>query len=104
MVLLASTTYPLFRCLNSWLSPGGSTGSLSILIYHRVLPKPDPLFPDEVDAQRFDAQLNLLKNVFHILPLPEAVERLKTMSCPRALPASPSMTGMPITPPLHSHC
>ncbi|WP_297450866.1 polysaccharide deacetylase family protein [Ferrovum sp.] len=78
----SSTTYPLFRHLNSWLSPGGNAGSLSILIYHRVLPKPDPLFPDEVDALRFDAQLNLLKNVFHLLPLPEAVDRLKNHTLP----------------------
>ena len=81
-MVLAPALYPLFRHLNSRLSPGGSAGALSILIYHRVLPEPDPLFPDEVDAPRFDAQLNLLKQVFHLLPLPEAVDRLKNHTLP----------------------
>jgi peptidoglycan/xylan/chitin deacetylase (PgdA/CDA1 family) len=55
-----------------WLSPGGAHG-LSILIYHRVLPAPDPLFPDALERDGFAAQLALLKTRFQVLPLLEAV-------------------------------
>lgn len=51
--------------------------ALSILIYHRVLAEPDPLFPDQFDARRFDRQLGLLKRFFSVLPLLEAVRRLR---------------------------
>lgn len=46
---------------------------LSILIYHRVLRDPDPLFPDEADAQRFDAQMRLLRRHFRVLTLGQAL-------------------------------
>lgn len=46
---------------------------LSILIYHRVLREPDPLFPDEVDAERFDAQMRLLRRHFSVLTLGRAL-------------------------------
>ena len=35
------------------LSPAGIRGRLSILIYHRVHQRPDPLFPEGIDAHRF---------------------------------------------------
>jgi peptidoglycan/xylan/chitin deacetylase (PgdA/CDA1 family) len=49
---------------------------LSILIYHRVLAAPDPLFPGEVDARRFDAQMRVLRRYFRPLALPQALEAL----------------------------
>ena len=56
------------------------------MIYHRVLSQPDALFPGEPDAGRFDAQLALLKGWFNLLPLPEAVQRLREERLPpRAL-------------------
>ena len=64
------------------LSPAGSNARLSIQIYHRVLSKPDPLFPSEVDASRFDLQMEQLSRIFRILPLTEAVERLKSGTLP----------------------
>jgi peptidoglycan/xylan/chitin deacetylase (PgdA/CDA1 family) len=63
---------PLERRLLAWLSPGGAHG-LSILIYHRVLAAPDPLFPGEVERHAFDTQLALLKSRFTVLPLLDAV-------------------------------
>lgn len=60
------------RGMLRWLSPGGARG-LSILIYHRVLPAADPLFPDALERDGFAAQLALLKQRFHVLPLLEAV-------------------------------
>ena len=59
------------------------TASLSILIYHRVLARPDPLFPSEVDALRFERQLRLLKRFYTPLPLALAVQRLRDGTLPR---------------------
>jgi len=63
-------------------SPGGRRGRLTVLIFHRVLPVADPLFPDEVDAARFDEQLGWLRSWFNVLPLDEAVRRLADGSLP----------------------
>ena len=61
--------------------PGGQR--LSILIYHRVLPQPDPLRPGEPDAASFDWQMRLLAERCVILPLREAVSRLQEGRLPR---------------------
>ncbi|MGK5047907.1 polysaccharide deacetylase family protein [Janthinobacterium sp. GB4P2] len=58
------------------------TATLSILIYHRVLARPDPLFPGEVDARLFERQLRLLKRFYVPLSLAEAVHRLQDGSLP----------------------
>ncbi|MED5612625.1 polysaccharide deacetylase family protein [Janthinobacterium sp. P210005] len=58
------------------------TAALSILIYHRVLARPDPLFPGEVDAALFQRQLRLLKRFYTPLPLDDAVRRLQDGSLP----------------------
>jgi peptidoglycan/xylan/chitin deacetylase (PgdA/CDA1 family) len=55
---------------------------LSILIYHRVLARPDPLFPGEVDAEAFERHLRLLKRFFNVLPLHEATGRLRQRRLP----------------------
>lgn len=60
---------PLSRCL-------------SILIYHRVVPEPDPLAPYEVCAKEFDWQLALLERWFTVLPLREAAARLRSGTLP----------------------
>jgi peptidoglycan/xylan/chitin deacetylase (PgdA/CDA1 family) len=64
------------------LSPAGARARLTVLIFHRVLREPDPLFPDEVDAARFDALLGWVKSSFHVLPLDEAARRLADGSLP----------------------
>ena len=64
------------------LSPAGPNARLSILIYHRVLPVPDPLFPSEVDSARFDLQMKQVSRIFTVIPLTEAVERLKSGTLP----------------------
>ncbi len=69
---------PLF----SLLSPAGGRGRLSILIFHRVLPVPDPLFPGEADAARFDAVCGWLARWFHVLPLDTAVQQLRAGRLP----------------------
>ncbi|MDB5935874.1 MAG: carbohydrate esterase family protein [Massilia sp.] len=55
---------------------------LSILIYHRVLSGPDPLFPEQVDARRFEQQMRLVNRWFNVIPLTEAVQRLRDRSLP----------------------
>lgn len=62
------------RMLASMISPGGKGAALSILIFHRVLPVRDPLFPDEMDAARFDELLGWIGKCFTVLRLEAAVE------------------------------
>ena len=53
-------------------SPGGGRG-LSILIFHRVLATPDPLFPEEMDRAAFARRMQWLKASYTVLPLLDAV-------------------------------
>ena len=64
------------------LSPAGRAGRLSVLIFHRVLASPDPIFEGEVDAQRFDAICSWVRQWCHVLPLDEAITRLGNGSLP----------------------
>ncbi|THF63653.1 polysaccharide deacetylase family protein [Pseudothauera nasutitermitis] len=63
-------------------APPGPGGALSILIFHRVLAAPDPLFPDEPDVRRFDALLGWLRQWFNVLPLADALVRLRAGRLP----------------------
>lgn len=68
------------------LSPGGTRGRLIILAYHRVLREPDPMRSFEVDSVTFDWQMSAICRHFAVLPLTEAIHRLKMRSLPpRAL-------------------
>lgn len=73
--LIARATFGL-------LSPAGSRAGLQIFIFHRVLAEPDPLFPEEMHAQRFDELLRHLSAWFNILPLDEASRRLSDGTLP----------------------
>lgn len=55
----------------------GSRARLNILIYHRVLPQPDPLRPEEIDATCFDWQIGTLASYFNVISLPDAVLALE---------------------------
>jgi peptidoglycan/xylan/chitin deacetylase (PgdA/CDA1 family) len=70
------------RALLNLFSPGGSRGRLTILIYHRVLPQPDALFPGESDAENFDHQMGQLAGCFKIIPLLDAVRGLRQGKLP----------------------
>jgi len=64
------------------LSPAGTRARLSVFIFHRVLPKPDPLFPDEPDAEQFDRIVSWITTWFEVMPLDTAVDALKTAKLP----------------------
>jgi len=80
--------HTLTRSLNmlklflNWASPASPKARLSVLIFHRVLPEPDPLFPDEMDARRFDTLCGWLKRWFNVLPLDQAAAQLKAGTLP----------------------
>lgn len=76
----------MIRPLLTLLSPAGRHARLSVLIFHRVLPQPDPLFPGEIDAAEFDAICRWVKGWFNVLALDDAARRLREGSLPeRAL-------------------
>lgn len=56
---------------------------LTILIFHRVLPSPDPLRPGEPDVVEFDLFMAFVSKNFSVLPLREAVERLRLGCLPQ---------------------
>ena len=72
----------LFRQSFALMSPAGQGARLQVLIFHRVLPSADPLFPQEVDAARFDRICGWLRAWFNVLPLDEAVRRLSAGTLP----------------------
>ena len=47
--------------------------AVSILLFHRIPVNPDPLFPYEVCASSFRAKLNVMRRMFNIISLSEAV-------------------------------
>ena len=72
----------LFKSLLGSVSPAGPRARLSTLIFHRVTPEVDPMFPGEVDARRFDAICGWLRRWTNVLTLEEAVDRMSDGSLP----------------------
>ena len=70
------------RAAAAALSPAGKRARLSILIFHRVRPERDALFPGEDTAETFARRLDLLGATYHLLPLPEALQRLRAGTLP----------------------
>ena len=66
----------LLKPFFAFVSPSGAQARLSVLIFHRVVCRPDPLFPDEIDAARFDAICKWLATWFNVLPLDKAVAQM----------------------------
>lgn len=81
-VSLSPLACAIARFAGDLLAPGRSRGRLAILIYHRVLAQPDPLYGDEVDRASFDWQMGLLARCFSVLPFNEAVARLQANTLP----------------------
>jgi peptidoglycan/xylan/chitin deacetylase (PgdA/CDA1 family) len=64
------------------ISPAGRRGRLSILIFHRVLSRPDNLLPDIPDVVAFDRMLTWLTSWFNVIPLDRAVALLAAGAVP----------------------
>jgi peptidoglycan/xylan/chitin deacetylase (PgdA/CDA1 family) len=76
----------IWRTALSALQPAGPAAPLSIVIFHRVLSAPDPLFPGDPDVRRFEQICGWLTAWYRVLPLDEAVRRLAGGTLPsRAL-------------------
>lgn len=65
------------------VSPGGQHARLSVLVLHRILPEPDPLFPEAIDAQRFDLMCSWISSMFTTLRLDRAVCLMASGHLPR---------------------
>jgi hypothetical protein len=83
MKTLSPASAALIRALGGLLTPGGSRASLLVLIFHRVLDRRDPLLQGEPDAHEFATQLDVIRSVCRVLPLDEAVDRLRSGSLPQ---------------------
>lgn len=55
---------------------------LSVMIFHRILPEPDPLLPYEITIQQFRKEIAALAKHFTILPLGEGLRRLHDGTLP----------------------
>jgi peptidoglycan/xylan/chitin deacetylase (PgdA/CDA1 family) len=60
-----------------------TTPRLSVLAYHRVLAKVDPLLPDEPSAADFEHRMRWVKANFNVLPLSDAARALREDRLPR---------------------
>jgi len=72
----------LLKAAGNFMCGFGRRRKLSILIYHRVLKEPDFMRPDETDVQTFGWQMELLAHYFNVLPLAEALERMRHGNLP----------------------
>lgn len=79
----------MFPSLFKSLSLAGATAKLSIFIFHRVLPKADPILPFEPTAEQFNWMVRFFSRNFNVLPLSEAARRLKAGTLP---PSAASIT------------
>lgn len=61
---------------------GGPQAALPILMYHRVVERPDPLQEDIHLAKVMDTQFDTLRRFFKVLPLDEAAEMLASGRLP----------------------
>jgi peptidoglycan/xylan/chitin deacetylase (PgdA/CDA1 family) len=64
------------------MSPAGEQARLTILIFHRVVSQPDPLFPGEPDVHRFNDIVHWVSHWFKVLPLDKAVLQLQNAQLP----------------------
>lgn len=73
---------PMLKLATAVVSPAGANARLSVFIFHRVLPQPDPLLPDEPDARRFDELLRWIGGQFRVLAPREACAQLAAGTLP----------------------
>lgn len=64
------------------LATVGGARRLTVMIFHRVHARTDPLFPGEPDAAAFEARMRWVARSFRVLPLAQAIERLREGKLP----------------------
>jgi peptidoglycan/xylan/chitin deacetylase (PgdA/CDA1 family) len=64
------------------MGAGAVQRRLSVVLFHRVLNRLDPLLAHEPDVARFDAQVRWLRDTFTLLPLGAALEHLYAGTLP----------------------
>lgn len=79
---VGTMTRPLMRQVARNRYKGGGQAALPILMYHRVVPQFDPLQPEIPTAATLDTQFKALSDVFNVLPLEEASQRLQDGTLP----------------------
>lgn len=62
--------------------PASRSGRLLVLIYHRVRPRPDALFPAEVDGEAFRRQMRLIREFCAPVSLADGVAGLRAGRLP----------------------
>jgi peptidoglycan/xylan/chitin deacetylase (PgdA/CDA1 family) len=70
------------RAVSALVSPRGHRAKLLTFFFHRVLDKPDPMIPGEMDAKRFDQALRWIGDQFRVLPPLAACEHLAAGTLP----------------------
>lgn len=79
---LDNLTAGLLAKAGGYFFPDSVHSRLSVLIFHRILPDPDPLLPYEITAKQFAAEIKALAQHFTILPLNEGLTRLWNNTLP----------------------
>jgi peptidoglycan/xylan/chitin deacetylase (PgdA/CDA1 family) len=72
----------LLKIIATAVSGLGKRKKLFILIFHRVLDKPDFMRPGEVDISEFTWQMELLSKYFNVLPLNDALQKWQAQNLP----------------------
>ena len=70
------------RSIGGAVSPAGARGRLAVFGYHQVLERKDALRHGEPTPGEFASDLEIIKRLFNVLPLGEAVRRLQEGSLP----------------------
>lgn len=66
----------LLRSVGNVLAPAGTRARLTVVMYHRIISQANPLHDFGTSEAAFDAEMAALAEVFNVLPLAEAVERM----------------------------
>ncbi len=74
----------LTNMVYGFVSPGGTKAKLSIFIFHRVLPEPDPILPWEPDRLQFDSIVGFISSAFNVFTLSDAIHKLVEGTLPAA--------------------
>lgn len=79
---MASVALTVLKQLTNITSTLYGEKRLIVLIYHRVLDKPDPMRPGEIDVATFSWQMDLLSEYFNVLSLDDAIAKLNNGTLP----------------------